>query len=146
MHNKTAGSWFQGPAVFAVLYIVRNTPNTFPRITQYGRFILDQGYYDLAVSCCIAGIDEQEIAVKDTGVDHGVSAHPKSETVACGNDLRRNGEVVLNVLLCQDRLPGSNISNDRKRGHFRAHHLETVVTDLDRAGLGGISSDKSVSL
>ena len=111
-----------------------------------GRLILDQSDYDLTVSCSITGVDKQKISVEDTDVDHGISAHPKGKAVTGGDDLRGDREVVLNVLLCQDRLSGSYVSDDRKRSHFRPDHLETVVADLDRAGLGRVSSNIAVSL
>ena len=108
--------------------------------------IIDQSYDDLAVMCCVLGMYEDTVAVKNTGIDHGLSANVQDERVSLGYHIGGNGEVVLNILLSEDRLSGSNIADDREAYHLGTYHLETVITDLNGTGFGRVSADVAVLL
>ena len=110
----------------------------------YGGFLAYQSHDDLSVLAGLAGVYKDQIAVKDTGIDHGLAVDPESVGFAGGNVLCGNGEVGIDVLLGQDGLTGSNSSYHGDRDHLGAYHLEAVVTDLNRPGLCGISADIAV--
>ena len=108
--------------------------------------IIDQSYDNLAVMCCVLGMYEDTVAVKNTGIDHGFSTNIQNEGFSLGNYIGGNGEVVLNILLSEDWLSGSNIADDREAYHLGTYHLETVITDLNGTGLGRVSADVAVLL
>lgn len=108
--------------------------------------IINQSYDNLAVMCCVLSMYEDTVAVKNTGIDHGFSTNIQNEGFSLGNYIGGNGEVVLNILLSEDRLSGSNIADDREAYHLGTYHLETVITDLNGTGLGRISADVAVLL
>ena len=108
--------------------------------------IIDQSYDDLAVMCCVLGMYEDTVAVKNTGIDHGLSANVQDERVSLGYHIGGNREVVLNILLREDRLSGSYIADDREAYHLGTYHLKAVVTDLNGTGFGRVSADVAVLL
>ena len=108
--------------------------------------IINQSYDNLAVMCCVLSMYEDTVAVKNTGIDHGFSTNIQNEGFSLGNYIGGNGEVVLNILLSEDRLSGSNIADDREAYHLGTYHLETVITDLNGTGLGRVSADVAVLL
>lgn len=80
--------------------------------------IIDQSNNNLAVMCCVLGMHEDTVAVKNTGIDHGLSANVQDERVSFGYHIGGNREVVLNILLREDRLSGSYIADDREAYHL----------------------------
>ena len=108
--------------------------------------IIDQSYDNLAVMCCVLGMYEDSVAVKNTGIDHGFSTNIQNEGFSLGNYIGGNGEVVLNILLSEDWLSGSNIADDREAYHLSTYHLKAVITDLNGTGLGRVSADVAVLL
>lgn len=108
--------------------------------------IIDQSYHDLSVVCCVLGMYENTVSVKNTGIDHGFSTDVQDERFSLGDYIGGNGEVVLNILLREDRLSGSYIADDREADHLGTYHLEAVVADLNGTGLGGVSADIAVLL
>ena len=110
------------------------------------RGIIDQGDNDISVAGSIAGVDEDAVAVKDAGIDHGVAADSENERFTGGNELGGNREIAHDVFLGKDRKSRRNISDFGDRGHLCAYDLKTVVADLDRAGLSGITPDIAVLL
>lgn len=116
--------------------------------------LLEKGFYccgvvnechnDITVSCRIAGIDEDPVAVKDTGVDHRISPYAKNKGLSGRDDLGGNGEVVHDVFLSQDGYSGSDIADLGNGDHFSADDLKAVVADLDGAGFCGIPADIAV--
>ena len=108
--------------------------------------IIDQSYDDLAVMCCVLSMYEDTVAVKNTGIDHGLSANVQDERVSLGYHIGGNREVVLNILLREDRLSGSYIADDREAYHLGTYHLKAVVTDLNGTGFGRVSADVAVLL
>ena len=89
--------------------------------------IIDQSYDNLAVMCCVLGMDEDTVAVKNTGIDHGFSTNIQNEGFSLGNYIGGNGEVVLNILLSEDWLSGSNIADDREAYHLGTYHLNAIT-------------------
>ena len=108
--------------------------------------IIDQSYHDLSVVCCVLGMYENTVSVKNTGIDHRFSANIQDEGFSLGYHIGGNGEVVLNILLREDRLSGSYIADDREADHLGTYHLEAVVADLNGTGLGRVSADVAVLL
>ena len=108
--------------------------------------IIDQSNNNLAVMCCVLGMHEDTVAVKNTGIDHGLSANVQDERVSLGYHIGGNREVVLNILLREDRLSGSYIADDREAYHLGTYHLKAVVTDLNGTGFGRVSADVAVLL
>ena len=111
-----------------------------------GSGIIDQGHNDLSVIRRVLDMNEDTVTVENTGIDHGLSADIQNEGFSLGNYIGGNGEVVLNILLSEDRLSGSNIADDREAYHLGRYHLGTVITDLNGRGLGRISADVAVFL
>ena len=108
--------------------------------------IIDQSYHNLSVMCCVLSVYEDTVAVKNTGIDHGFPANIQDERFSLGNYIGGNGEVVLNILLREDRLSGSYIADDREADHLGTYHLKAVVTDLNGTGLGRVSADVAILL
>ena len=87
----------------------------------------------------------------NAGIFNGIeswicSTNIQNEGFSLGNYIGGNGEVVLNILLSEDRLSGSNIADDREAYHLGTYHLETVITDFNGTGLGRVSADVAVLL
>ena len=111
-----------------------------------GSGIIDQSYHDLTVIRCVLDMNEDTVTVENTGIDHGFSANIQNEGFSFGYHIGGNGEVVLNILLREDRLSGGYIADDREANHLGTYHLEAVVADLNGTGLGGVSADIAVLL
>ena len=108
--------------------------------------IIDQSYDNLAVMCSALRMYKDTISIEDTGIDHGLSANVQDERFSLGYHIGGNREVVLNILLREDRLSGSYIADDREAYHLGTYHLKAVVTDLNGTGFGRVSADVAVLL
>ena len=108
--------------------------------------IIDQSNNNLAVMCSALRMYKDTISIEDTGIDHGLSANVQDERVSLGYHIGGNREVVLNILLREDRLSGSYIADDREAYHLGTYHLKAVVTDLNGTGFGRVSADVAVLL
>lgn len=108
--------------------------------------IIDQSYHNLSVVCCVLSMHEDTVSIEDTGIDHGFSTDVQDERFSLGDYIGGNGEVVLNILLREDRLSGSYIADDREANHLGTYHLEVDVADLNGTGLGRVSADVAVLL
>ena len=69
-----------------------------------------------------------------------------SYAVAKCHIVGRDREITLNVLLGENRLTGGNAADDGDGDILRAGHLETVIQDLDRTCLRGVTADVAVLL
>lgn len=111
-----------------------------------GGRIVDECNYNLAVLCSLAAVDEYEVAIVDTNIDHGIAVYLEDKRIPCGNVLRRYWEIALNVLLCKDGLTGRNLPDNRERCRVGANHIKSIVADLNSTGLGGIAADIAILL
>ena len=93
--------------------------------------IIDQSNHNLTVMSSALRMYKDTISIEDTGIDHGLSANVQDERFSLGYHIGGNGEVVLNILLSEDRLSGSHIADHREADHLSTYHLEAVITDLN---------------
>ena len=108
--------------------------------------IIDQSYYSISVISSLTTFYKNLIAAVDTHIDHGISLYLQNKGFAVRYHISRDREVALDILFRKDRLSCRHLPDHRQRNHLRAHHLEIVITDLNRAGFRRIPSDIAVLL
>ena len=81
-----------------------------------GGFVLDQGDDDLAVAGRLLRLDDDEVAVEDAGLLHRVSAHGEDEVGVVATGDARDVDVLLDVLLGDDRTTGRDGTDQRQAG------------------------------
>ena len=109
-----------------------------------GSGIVNKRDHRIAVIGGLAAFYKDLVAVKDTGIDHGIALDFQGKRLAARHHVRRNRKITLNILFGQDRLAGRHLADDRNGNHLGADHLKIVVTDLNGARFGGVAPDVSV--
>src|SRR5437660_6907072 len=77
-----------------------------------GRVAVDQGHHDRAVGSLVLRPYQDQVAIQDAGVDHAVAANVEQEVPVLGQ-VGRKEDVVLDVLLGEDRRAGGHVADDR---------------------------------
>ena len=108
--------------------------------------IIDQGNNDLTIIRRVLDMNEDTVTVENTCIDHGLTADIQYKGFSLGDHIGGNWEVVLNILLGQDGLSGSNITDHGQADHLSTYHLEAVIADLNGTGLSRVSADITVLL
>ena len=111
-----------------------------------GSRVIDQRNHNIAIVGCIAGIHKNTVSAENAGIDHRLTANLQNEGFPFRNILCRNRIILLNILLCKNRLSGRNVADYRNADHLRANHLKTVITDLNSTRLRRVTTDISILL
>ena len=90
--------------------------------------------------------DDHLVVVEDPSLHHTVSFYPQHKYLFIGKQLRRDGDIILNILLCQDRHSCGNGPDQRYVDHFPAGQRKIIIQDLDGPGFCGIPSYVSIPL
>ena len=80
----------------------------------YGGGVLHQGHHDIAILSGIALLHDDLVAVVYPGVDHTVAFHPEHEDRPAAPAVEgsgRKGDVIVNILICQQRHTGGHGSH-----------------------------------
>src|SRR5438132_12993201 len=82
--------------------------------------LLDQGDDDVAVLRRVAALADDDVALVDAGIDHGIALDLEREMLASAHHLRRHGDILRVVLDGADRHAGGDAAHQRHiaRAHF----------------------------
>src|SRR5207342_3351292 len=83
-------------------------------VALHGRVLADQGNDDFVVAGDVAGPHDHVVAIEDAGVLHAFAADLKDVVTVLAADHVGDLEVLLDVLLGQDRLAGGNLTDQRQ--------------------------------
>ena len=86
-----------------------------PEPLQRRLFLIDERHHDVAVLGRIAAADDDDVAVQNAGLDHGIALHLQREVLPVGEQVGRAGDVVGVVLDGADGRAGGNAAHDRHR-------------------------------
>src|SRR5262245_4695690 len=110
-----------------------------------GRLLAEQGDHDLPIAGALRGPHHDEVALQDPGILHRLAADPEDVVAVLTADDVRDVEVLLDVLLRQDRLARGDLAHEWQAGGTHGllgpldHHLEGTR-------LGGIALDHAEAL
>src|SRR5947209_5822941 len=90
------------------------------------RLLADESDDDLSITRRVAALDDDVIAVEDAGVLHRVAGHAQDVLAAVAADQVRDVDVLLDVLLGQDRRAGRDTADERQ-----ARWLDDLLRTLD---------------
>src|SRR4249919_3667581 len=79
-----------------------------------GRLLADQGDDDLAVGGLLGGSHDDVVPLEDAGVLHALAADAKDVVAVLSADDIGNLDVLLDVLLGEDRLAGGYLADQRQ--------------------------------
>ena len=88
--------------------------------------------------------DDDVVAVEDAGVDHRLAADAEQEAVARRGEDARDGHLLLDVLLGEDRRAGRDATEQRQHptpAHVAARRLP--VAQVERARLGRVALQRA---
>src|SRR5438128_12498534 len=104
------------------------------------RLIVNARDHDLTVRGRLLAPHHQEVSVVDAGVDHAIAADMQDKAFFRAHKVYGQGEIVFDVLLGKNRLPGGDLSDDRNGHPFPGWNLVFVAEYLQRARLAGVPS------
>ena len=96
---------------------------------------------DVAVAGVILGTHHHDVAVEDAGPDHRVSVDGEREVIAIVCEALGHGQVLLDVLIGEDRRPGGDAPDHRHRHRRRAR-----LGEGHGSGLGRVLSQEALAL
>jgi hypothetical protein len=103
---------------------------------------------DLAVPRGLLAAHDREVAVEDAGIDHRVALHAQDELLASAGERLRDGDVLLDVLLGEQRPARGDLADERQPvdvGRAPALGLR-VPAELQRTRLGRVALDQAGAL
>src|SRR5712691_1703250 len=112
------------------------------------RFVVsDERDHDLAVPSVLLLTDDDDVAVEDAGIDHRVALDAQQELLATSGERLGHTQVVLDVLLREQRPAGGDLADERQRMQLavgpelnRLGGGAAVLQQLERAWLGRIAA------
>src|SRR5947209_1139079 len=111
-----------------------------------GGIAVDQRDHDRSIGRFVLRPDQHQVVIENAGVDHAVAAHPEQEIAFLGQ-LGREQDVVLDVLLCQDRAPRRHVADDGYRDGGPPLLVQLgILDDLHGARLARVALDQAPAL
>jgi hypothetical protein len=110
------------------------------------RLLPHERHDDLAVERGVLRPDDDEVAVEDAGLDHRVAPDREHELAVVAIGERRHVDVLLDVLLRQDRLARGDGAHERQPAVPADHALRRVdrpVEQLDRPRLRRVAPQQA---